>query len=163
VSAATLLHGTSVAIGGQGVLILGQPGAGKSDLALRLIDEGGALVADDQVLLSIRDGFVMASAPEPLQGFIEIRGIGIVSMNHVRETPLSIVVELQEKARIERMPEPETHDILGILLPLFRIDPAASSSPARIRAALRLLADRGNVRRFHGGGHEIMTKMNSLK
>ena len=58
-----LVHGTTVEIAGQAVLIRGPSGSGKSDLALRLIDGGAQLVADDQTELSPRDGRLVASAP----------------------------------------------------------------------------------------------------
>ncbi|MEC8584968.1 MAG: HPr kinase/phosphatase C-terminal domain-containing protein, partial [Pseudomonadota bacterium] len=73
------VHGTCVAIDGAGVLLRGPSGGGKSDLALRLIDGGATLVGDDQLELSRVQDRVVARAPGPLQGQLEIRGIGIVA------------------------------------------------------------------------------------
>ena len=80
------LHGTCVSVGGEGVLILGDPGSGKSGLALRLIDEPGygisgvllrsELVADDQVVVTRDQDRLMASSPTILRGKLEIRGLG---------------------------------------------------------------------------------------
>ena len=80
-SASILLHATAVAIDGQAVLLDGPPGSGKSDLALRLIDAGGRLVADDQSELSRCGDVLMVSAPAPIAGLIEARGLGILRLD----------------------------------------------------------------------------------
>jgi len=144
-----LIHGTCLAIGDEGVLLLGQPGAGKSDLALRLIDgsgtgltgalRGAALVADDQVAIRRgQDGGLIASAPRALAGKLEIRGLGIAELPHVPAVRLKLAVRLTPAAEIERLPDlARAHmDILGIGVPLVLIDPEKASAPARVRAAL---------------------------
>ncbi|MGI9483563.1 MAG: HPr kinase/phosphorylase [Hyphomicrobiales bacterium] len=144
----TLIHATCIAVGGKGVLLLGKPGSGKSDLALRLIDEPGRgtgdefltakHVADDQVRLT-RDGEkVLAQAPETLSGLLEIRGIGIVQVPYLPVVPVELVVELMNEEAVERMPdETQTrHYLLGLGVPRVAIDPANPSAPARLRAAL---------------------------
>lgn len=144
-----LIHGTCLAIGEEGVLLLGQPGAGKSDLALRLIDgsgtgltgalRGAALVADDQVAVRrSEDGKLIASAPPALVGKLEIRGLGIAELPHVPAVALKLAVRLTPAAEIERLPDlaKARMDILGIGVPLVLIDPEKASAPARIRAAL---------------------------
>ena len=143
------LHGTCVSVGGEGVLILGPPGAGKSGLALRLIDEPGhgisglllhsELVADDQVIVTRDQDRLMASAPAALRGKLEIRGLGIVTLATPAFVALALVVKLQDHSAIERLPDPRTFDILGMALPLIEIDAKMASSPARIRAALAWL------------------------
>ena len=120
------LHASCAARNGAGVLLIGSPGSGKSDLVLRLIDHGFELVADDRV--DIEDG--VASPPAPLAGLLEVRGLGIVSMPYQASARLVLVASL---GRGLRLPEPERH--LG--LPLVRIDPAQHSAPARVAAALR--------------------------
>lgn len=129
-------HATCVAIDGAGVLILGAPGAGKSDLALRLIDAGGALlVADDAVVLRrTEDGGITASAPARLVGLLEIRGIGILPVPCTTEAPLRMVVRLDPPT--ERLPEPATETLCGHALPLVRLDPFTASAPAKVRVAL---------------------------
>ncbi|MEI8177098.1 HPr kinase/phosphatase C-terminal domain-containing protein [Aestuariivirga sp.] len=143
-----LIHGTCLAIGGEGVLLVGKPGTGKSDLALRLIDHGGRglsgtlregqLVADDQVVVRKVNGTLIASAHPSLQGKLEIRGLGIAELPVVAETRLRLAVRLTPSAEIERLPDlgRTRMDILGIALPLILLDPQNASAPARLRAAL---------------------------
>jgi serine kinase of HPr protein (carbohydrate metabolism regulator) len=159
-----LLHGTCVSVGGDGVLILGEPGAGKSGLALRLIDEPGygisglllrgELVADDQVMVTREADRLMATAPAALRGKLEIRGLGIVSLATLPSAALALVVKLQDHPAIERLPDGRSFDILGLALPLVEIDASTASSPARIRAALNWLkrppAARETVALRHG-------------
>src|SRR5690349_5084103 len=74
-------YGTCVAKDGAGVLLIGPPGSGKSDLALRLLYQGFQLIADDQV--AIEDG--IAKPPAALAGLLEVRGLGIVRFAHMAE------------------------------------------------------------------------------
>lgn len=144
------LHGTCVSVGGEGVLILGKPGSGKSALALRLVDEPGhgisgvplrsELVADDQVIVTRDQDRLMASAPAALRGKLEIRGLGIVTLATPPSAPLALVVKLRDHSAIERLPDPATFEILGMALPLVEVDAKMASSPARLRAALNWLA-----------------------
>ena len=143
-----LIHGTCLSIGGAGVLLLGQPGSGKSDLALRLIDGAGAglsgvvrsalLVADDQVLIRRSGSGLAASPPQALAGKLEIRGLGIAALPVERVVPLKLAVRLTPAADIERMPDltQSRMDILGVSVPLVLLDPEKASAPARLRAAL---------------------------
>ncbi len=143
-----LIHGTCLAIGKDGVLLLGAPGSGKSDLALRLIDaagmglsgvaRGARLVADDQVAVRRADGRLIASAPQALAGKMEIRGIGIVAIAPQAHATLRLAVRLTPAAEIERLPDlaRARMEILGIAIALVLIDPEKASAPARIRAAL---------------------------
>lgn len=121
------VHGTCVARGGAGVLLLGPAGAGKSDLALRLLSRGFNLVADDQVM--IEDG--VARAPPPLAGMLEVRGLGIVRLPFVTTARLALAVEL---GRSERLPHAQNHPELG--LPLVRVSPDLGSAPERVAIAL---------------------------
>lgn len=147
-----LLHATCVEIAGRGVLIQGPPGAGKSDLALRLIDQPGsglggtsnsaALVADDQVILTAEAGQLSARAPEKLKGLIEVRGLGILKVRFRPQAILHLIVTLTPASAIDRMPEPDdlVHEILGLRLPRLHLDPQLASAPARVRAALDTLS-----------------------
>ena len=134
----TLVHASCVAIDGSGILLRGPSGAGKSDLALRLIDEGARLVADDQVELARAGDRVLASAPAKLAGLIEVRGLGIVRITPLTNVPLLLVVDLGVADAIERMPEPATTQILGIGLVLLRLDPFPASATAKLRLAVQV-------------------------
>src|SRR5215475_7809711 len=97
--AVLLVHATAVAIGGAGVLLTGRPGSGKSDLALRLVDGGAALIADDQVMLQ-RDGDRLIAgfpdaAPAELRGRLEVRGLGLMPVAPSAAMPLALVVLLR--------------------------------------------------------------------
>lgn len=137
--AATLLvHASCVAIGGAGVLLRGPSGAGKSDLALRLIDGGARLVSDDHTELTMRDGRLMARAPQTLAGMLEVRGLGIVRLDPLPEVPLALVTDLVPVESVDRMPEPATVRLQGLDLPLFRLDPFQASALAKLRLAVRV-------------------------
>src|SRR5690242_15181364 len=112
-----LTHGTCVEIGGVGVLLRGPPGSGKSDLALRLIDRGARLVADDQTELRREGAAVLASAPPSIAGRIEVRGVGILELPQAPSVALGLVVDLVPAADIERLPEPAWCGYLDCRLP----------------------------------------------
>ena len=130
-----LVNGTAVAWRGQGILILGPTGSGKSDLTLRLLDRGFTLVSDDQTLVR-RDGDrLMANAPPAIAGKLEIRGIGIVDMDHLSDVPVALLVELTSE--IQRLPdENRERPLLGVPLPLIGIDAMAASAASKVALAL---------------------------
>ncbi|MBK18211.1 MAG: aldolase [Rhodospirillaceae bacterium] len=127
-----LVHATCVAINGTGILLRGASGSGKSDLALRLIDQGAELVADDQVDVTRNDLALSASAPESLRGKIEVRGCGILEIAYRSVVDLAIVVDLVPRAEVQRLPEPATCQLIGVDLPLYRLHAFDPSSPAKI-------------------------------
>lgn len=131
------LHATTVALGDHGVAILGPPGAGKSDLALRLIDRGAVLVSDDQTLLEVRDGQVIAAPPDSIAGKLEVRGIGIVDLPFRAGVPLRLLVELRPQQEIERLPADERRVLCGVPLRLVALDPNFVSAPEKLQLALR--------------------------
>jgi serine kinase of HPr protein (carbohydrate metabolism regulator) len=110
-------------------------------LALRLIDGGGALVADDRSALSLDAGRVFARAPDAIHGKLEVRGIGIVRVAALTRAPLTLVVDLAPLQNRERMPPPETVELLGISVRAIRLAPFEASTPAKIRLAVRAGAD----------------------
>jgi len=132
------IHGTCVEIGGRGVLLRGPSGSGKSDLALRLIDGGARLIADDRVDLVGRDGRLMARAPSVLAGRMEVRGIGIVMMPYIGSAPVALIVDLVPSGAVERLPEAKVEEIAGISLPRLALAAVEPSAPAKIRLAIRL-------------------------
>ena len=131
-----LVHGTTVDILGHGVLIRGPSGSGKSDLALRLIDGGARLVADDQTGLSLRDGLVEARAPAAIAGLLEVRGLGILRLEVCGSSVLALVVDWVGEDEVERLPEPEQVNFLGVCLPRLALAPFQSSAAAKVRLAV---------------------------
>ncbi|MBV9522666.1 MAG: HPr kinase/phosphatase C-terminal domain-containing protein [Alphaproteobacteria bacterium] len=132
-----LIHGTCVEIDGVGVLLRGPPGSGKSDLALRLLEGGARLVADDQTELRRHGAEIIASAPVAIAGRLEIRGVGILAVPATAAAPLGLVVDLVPAACIERLPEPQCCRYLDRPLPLLLLAPFEASAAAKLRAALR--------------------------
>jgi serine kinase of HPr protein (carbohydrate metabolism regulator) len=129
------IHATSVAIDGRAVLITGISGAGKSDLALRLIDRGFTLVSDDQTIVHRDAQRLLASAPEQIAGKIEIRGIGIVEMETVSDVPVALMVELTSE--IQRLPDDSRErPVLGVPIPLVSIDATSASAACKVALAL---------------------------
>ncbi len=137
------VHATSIALGEDGILLRGPSGSGKSDLALRLVDAGALLVADDQTELTRRGEALMMSAPATLAGLIEIRGLGIVRVASIAAVRLRLVVDLTAAALIERLPEPRCATLDGLSFPLLALDPFAASAVAKLRFALAAAAPVG--------------------
>ena len=133
---AQLLHATCVALDGRGILLRGAPGSGKSDLALRLIDDGAVLVADDQTEIGEERGRLVARAPATIAGRLEVRGLGIVTQPTLAAAPLVLIVDLVPPAAVERLPEERSERLLGQDVPLLELDPFAASAVAKIRLAL---------------------------
>ena len=131
------IHVSSVAIDGRAVLIGGRSGAGKSDLALRLIDRGATLVSDDYTFVRREKGKAMASAPERIAGKIEIRGVGIVEMATAHDVPVALYIDLSGEP--VRLPDgKERIAIAGIPVPSVALDGHHASAPLKVEAALRL-------------------------
>ena len=138
-----LVHASCVALAGKGVLLRGAPGAGKSDLALRLIEGGARLVADDQVALTSSDEALLAAPPSRIAGLLEVRGIGIVSMEFVHQCPVRLVVDLVKPDAVERMPEAATVDLCGHRVAHVMLAPFEASAPTKVRLALARAAAGG--------------------
>lgn len=132
-----LVHGTCIEIDGVGVLLRGPSGAGKSDLALRLIDGGARLVADDQVALVVAGGTLSATAPARIAGRLEVRGLGVVPVPAVEAVPVGLVVDLVAPEDVSRLPDPRECDLAGIAVPSIALAPFEASTPAKVRLAVR--------------------------
>ncbi len=135
------VHATCIAIDGHGILLRGPSGSGKSDLALRAIDEGAQLVADDQVALTRRGENVIASAPSSLHGLIEIRGLGIMRMDAAAEARVALVADMADPDSIERLPARLHCEIEGTAVPWMALAPFQASAPAKLRFALAAALD----------------------
>ena len=117
----------------------GPSGSGKSDLALRLIDGGARLVADDQTELGRAADGVIARSPAAIAGRMEVRGVGILRVPTVPRAPVRLVIDLVAPDRVERLPESEFCEYLQCSLPLLALAPFEASAPAKIRLALACL------------------------
>lgn len=132
---AETIHATSVALGGRAVVLSGESGSGKSDLALRLIDRGFGLVADDRTVVRRSGDRLLASAPATIAGKLEVRGLGIVEMPAQGDVPVALWVELT--GEIERLPEEgRCRHLLGLDVPLVSIDSRSASAAAKVALAL---------------------------
>jgi len=130
---------------GGAVLLVGASGAGKSDVALRLIAMGARLLSDDQTALFGDDGKLFAEAPQSLHGRIEIRGVGIVAVDAGPPAPVVLAVRLDETAEIPRLPQPSVHKLPQGLEncpepPFLILRPFEASTPAKIAAAAAALS-----------------------
>ncbi len=146
IDAEQTVRGSCVAMDGVGVLLQGASGAGKSDLALRLIEAGALLVADDYTLLRAAAGQLFAAPPPEIAGLLEVRGVGIVRLPiSTLPVPLAVIIVLTAAgADVPRLPEPETQTILGVPLPTYRIAPFEASASLKVRLAVGL-ATRGII------------------
>lgn len=137
-----LIHATAVALpvgeGWAGVLLRGPSGGGKSDLALRLIDEGARLVADDQTELCLKDGALSLRAPARIAGHMEVRGLGLVRVPTVEQASLVLVADLVSAAEIARLPLPQTVTLAGVSVAMVRLAPFETSATAKLRLATRV-------------------------
>jgi serine kinase of HPr protein (carbohydrate metabolism regulator) len=132
-----LLHATCIAIADRAVLLTGASGVGKSDLALRLIDCGAQLVADDQTLLRVAADRLLASPPASIAGLLEVRHVGVFKMPFITAVPVALCVDLATLTeKLERLPEPDSVLLLDHCVQRLRLPAYAASTPAKIRAAL---------------------------
>ena len=133
------IHASCISLGGRGILFLGDSGAGKSDLSLRMITSFDAkLVADDRVDIKITNDKVIAAAPDILKGLLEVRGVGIISLPPQDSVEVNLVVNLTT-AQLERLPEKSFYEIAGVSLPQISLNPFEISAPAKVLAAISLL------------------------
>lgn len=148
---AKIIHASLVNLDGCGILLEGKSGSGKSDLALRLIeDKGAVLVADDAVEVFEREGRLYGRVPQNIKGLLEVRGVGIVNYPFMPESSVDLAVNLLQ-TRPVRLPEPCKEAIFG--LEIIKIDLYAleSSAPAKIIAALRAHGFCGRIERKKNG------------
>lgn len=135
------IHATTVALNGNAVLLRGASGCGKSDLALRLIDDGWDLISDDYTELHKVEGVLHARAPENIQGLIEVRGIGIIRLGCKAQARVVAVFNLKPLSEIERLPEPAFETWTDCAVPSFALHGFDASAPAKVRLTLKAVAE----------------------
>ena len=128
------IHANCVDIDGKGILILGAPSSGKSDLSLRLIRRFAArLVADDRCEIERKGEKLFAKAPINLAGLMEVRGLGIIKFPYQTSTEIKIVIELvKNPSEIERMPEKSFAAIEGCSFPKLKLYAFECSAPDKV-------------------------------
>lgn len=137
----TNIHASCVDLSGQGILLFGPSGSGKSDLSLRLIMEFGAkLVADDRTNLIIKDNELIASAPTILEGLIEVRGIGIINLPFCKQSKIKLAINLvSDKETVERLPKEDFFEFKNKKIRCFNLNGKEASAPSKILSALTLV------------------------
>jgi HPr kinase/phosphorylase len=130
------VHASAVLVGARAVLIRGPSSAGKSRLALQLIEaaRNGAmlfakLVGDDRVHLEAAGGRLLVRPADALKGFIELRGVGILRRDYEACAVVGLVVDLAADDA-ERLPEPGEVAIAGIKIPRLAVAPGMTALPA---------------------------------
>ncbi len=154
----TSTHGVLVEVYGEGILILGESGVGKSEIALELVKRGHRLVADDNVeIRKVSDKTLVGTAPDIIRHFIEIRGIGILDVKNlygvgsVKMTEnINLVIKFEhwnDKKVYDRLGlEEEFTEVLGITVPCLTIP----VSPGRNLAVIVEVAAMNNRQKKMG-------------
>ena len=163
-------HGVLMEIYGEGVLLIGESGIGKSEAAVELLKRGHRLIADDAVeIRKIADGTLVGTAPELIRNYIELRGIGIVNVAQIfgvgavkTENDINLVVNIvpwnTHKVYDRLGLEDQYMDILGVHIPMNTIP----TTPGRNLAVILEVAAINNRQRKMGynSALEFTEKMN---
>jgi HPr kinase/phosphorylase len=133
-----LHHCSVVEIDGTGVLVEGRSGSGKTAMAFGLVEAAqrdgrpAIFVADDQAMLACRAGVLWALAIAPIAGKAELRGFGIIAVDHTPQSRIGLVASLVEDELVERMPPPRTRVLLGVEVPMLELPRRHESQCVRI-------------------------------
>ncbi len=135
------LHATAIAYGGAGCVLMGPSGSGKSRLAAEMLALGARLVGDDQLVLSVQSGMLMAAAHPNLSGIMELRGLGLIRLSDIiPRHVVHLAVELSTAAN-ERLPAPQTTMFCGQPVPLVRVAPPPQTNGASILQYLKAMQE----------------------
>ena len=156
-------HGVLVEVYGEGLLLLGESGIGKSETAVELLKRGHRLIADDAVeIKKISSSGLIGTAPELIRNYVELRGIGIINvaklfgMGAVKaENEIDLVVNIvpwDKQASQDRMGIEDQHmEILGVQIPMNTIP----VTPGRNLAVILEVAAMNNRQRKMGHNHAL--------
>ena len=125
---------TAVSIDGRGLLIAGEAGAGKSSLALALIDRGATLIGDDGIVIEDESGHPVAQPPKTTRGLLEVRNVGLVELD-TAEAPIALVLQLTTLAPRYPM-ELATTTLGGVGIPVLLFRPGDATQALRAEFAL---------------------------
>jgi serine kinase of HPr protein (carbohydrate metabolism regulator) len=137
-------HASAVVLGDRGIVIAGEAGSGKTQLALALICHARSsglfarLVADDQIFLSAHNGRLVCTAPATITGLVEARGVGPRPVAYEMKAPVDILVRLVERGAAQRFPEAEMEALAGCDTPLLKL--AAEDGRAAVMAVMARLS-----------------------
>jgi HPr kinase/phosphorylase len=140
------IHASGVVVGEAGIVIRGASGAGKSSLALALLDEAAqaaffnALIGDDRLLLSVGHGRLIARGHPAIRGQIEQRGVGILQIGAEPAAIIRLVVDILQPEQTLRYPETINPSVTlcGLDLPLLALAKAGSASDSARAVFARL-------------------------
>ena len=135
------IHSTSVVLDDNGILITGDSGSGKSDLALRLIHSGATLISDDITFCEKKIDRIILSCPSQTKGLLEVREVGIITVPFVEQIKLKMIVKLMNK-ELERLPRKKFSKLLGINIPLLTINGNNTSSVIKVKVKLNEINDK---------------------
>ncbi len=144
----TNINATAIALNGQAILITGDSGAGKSSLALALMEQGAVLISDDVTHVSVKDGKLLASPYERMKGCIEVWGTGIIcGLRTAQDVPVLVQIKLTSTIT-ERMPQEASYvEILGKQVRQFRLYKESKVLATLVRTAAKIAA--GDVFLLH--------------
>ena len=137
------IHATTISYKNKGIMIIGESGVGKSDLALRMITQKKAkLVADDRTEIAIKNGKIYAYCPDNIKNMLEVRGIGIVPIKTKKSAKIALVVELVDDIKkIERMPEKENFFFADASVEKIKLYPFEISATDKLVIKIESLLD----------------------
>jgi serine kinase of HPr protein (carbohydrate metabolism regulator) len=150
VPVSAMMHASSVVMQDHAVLIRGDSGSGKSDLALRLLDRGARLLSDDQTRLQQSGFWVHAFPPPTIAGLMEVRGLGVVTIPGAVHSddgyPVALVVDLVSSPDdLERLPDQMTCHLCAVEVPSVQVYGFAASAPMVVELALDVALGRCSV------------------
>jgi HPr kinase/phosphorylase len=162
-------HGVLVEVYGEGLLLLGDSGVGKSETAIELIKRGHRLIADDAVeIRKVSSTTLVGSAPENIRHFIEVRGVGIINarrlfgMGSVKSTEtIDMVIELEQWDGVKNYDrlglDSKYYEILGVNVPLSVIPVTTGRNLAII---IEVAAMNNRQKKFgYNGAMELLEKL----